>query len=79
MQANRRGNGLGHQLLEDVIQRASADQYECIELDVTAKNQRAISLYATHGFEVIDAGSNESLLLRYGLPRLLRMRKPLTP
>lgn len=45
------GQGLGRQLMNDVIEAAKEAGYEQIELEVVETNERAIRLYESFGFE----------------------------
>ena len=47
---NKRGTGLGSELLDALLARAQADGYEAISLSVE-KDSPAVDLYARHGFE----------------------------
>ena len=46
-----RGSGVGSALLREVIARAQALDWRGIELEVVAGHERAVPLYARHGFE----------------------------
>jgi ribosomal protein S18 acetylase RimI-like enzyme len=47
---SRRGRGIGHELLEALLDRARAEGYESISLSVE-KDNPAVGLYERHGFE----------------------------
>ena len=49
--AETRGQGVGRQLIEAVLQHASAEGFERVLLDVGDANEAAIRLYASCGFE----------------------------
>lgn len=52
-----RGQGLAKRLLEDVIERAIAIQYECLYADTLPSMLEALSLYRRLGFEPAEAYS----------------------
>jgi ribosomal protein S18 acetylase RimI-like enzyme len=47
---NKRGTGLGSELLDALLDRARADGYDAITLSVE-KDSPAVGLYERHGFE----------------------------
>lgn len=47
-----RGRGYGREILCKTIQRMIADNYRAVELEVAAKNEGALGLYLSCGFEV---------------------------
>ncbi len=53
-----RGHGLGRRLLNEVIQRARAFQYDCLYADTLPSMMEALSLYERVGFERVEAYSN---------------------
>lgn len=46
------GQGIGRKLMEEIIEVAKEAEYEQIELEVVATNERAIRLYESFGFEL---------------------------
>jgi putative acetyltransferase len=53
-----RGHGLGRRLLESVIERATALQYDCLYADTLPVMLEALSLYERIGFERVEAYSD---------------------
>jgi ribosomal protein S18 acetylase RimI-like enzyme len=51
---NARGKGAGGALLDALLASARADGHAAISLSVDKLNERAISLYAGHGFERVS-------------------------
>ncbi|MGB8955910.1 MAG: GNAT family N-acetyltransferase [Tumebacillaceae bacterium] len=47
------GRGYGREILCKTIQRMIADNYRAVELEVAAKNEGALGLYLSCGFEVV--------------------------
>jgi FAD/FMN-containing dehydrogenase/ribosomal protein S18 acetylase RimI-like enzyme/SAM-dependent methyltransferase len=74
---SKRGMGLGGKLLQQVVESSRAKGYRCIELDVTAPNEGAIAFYRKHGFRSISESGTDKHESRYGLPKLVRMRRVL--
>jgi ribosomal protein S18 acetylase RimI-like enzyme len=72
VQPNRRGAGVGSQLLDTALEQARDSGAVRITLDVDAANRRARRLYERHGFEV--AGTSRRAWLLGGL-RVHRMAR----
>lgn len=60
---NARGQGVGSELLETLLERARGDGYEGLSLAVDRHNEGAIALYEQYGFHRV-AETPESLTLR---------------
>lgn len=60
---NARGRGVGSALITALLDRARSDGYEAISLSVDRRNEGAIALYETHGFETV-AETADSCTLR---------------
>ena len=69
-----RGKGYGRRLLSQVIEQARANNFRCIELDVTHINESAIRFYQRMGFSIVSESGSEALFAQYQLPILKRMR-----
>jgi ribosomal protein S18 acetylase RimI-like enzyme len=52
--ASARGQGLGFELMNDIVQAARAQNYKAVVLSVEVENKSAIALYTRAGFRIID-------------------------
>ncbi len=52
------GLGIGSALMEALIEAARKAEYEQLELEVVAENERAIALYKKFGFEIFGTREN---------------------
>lgn len=71
------GKGIGSQLLARAEEKAREQGFGKIALTVDVENERARSLYARTGFEVIQTVHVEALRRRFGYPGFYRMVKTL--
>ena len=72
--AERRGAGLGAQLLRHVEQQARDQGYSLLLTDVDSGNPRAVRFYQRAGFEIL-VETKVTRLLAHRLPASLRMAK----
>ena len=52
--ASARGQGLGYELMNDIVQAAREQNFKAVVLSVEAENKGAIALYTRAGFKIID-------------------------
>ena len=52
--ASARGQGLGYELMNDIIQAAREMKYKAVVLSVEVENKSAIALYTRAGFMIVD-------------------------
>lgn len=52
--ASARGQGLGFELMNDIVQAARDRNYQAVVLSVEVENKSAIALYTRAGFRIID-------------------------
>ncbi len=72
-----RGKGLGKKLINHAFNIATQEDIQFVELEVTAKNQNAISLYEKIGFKIIKSTKITLGRIFVGVSKYYRMRKKL--
>jgi ribosomal protein S18 acetylase RimI-like enzyme len=65
VESDHRGRGAGHRLLTELIVMARGRELPGVSLSVEDHNDRARSLYVSHGFEVVGrVGNSDAMLAR---------------
>ena len=58
-----RGHGLGGALLDELLDRARADEHPAISLCVDKENSGAIHVYEEHGFQRVSEGVDSATMV----------------
>jgi ribosomal protein S18 acetylase RimI-like enzyme len=64
---NRRGRGIGDELLAALFKSARAEGYGALSLSVERANQALVSYYEAHGFTSVSEDEGDSVTMRRSL------------